>query len=216
MVPTGQSLRGLLAAIFVVLGLGLIGLSNASYADPGTCTGNCYAHDPAMIKRADGTYFRFNTGGGIQIYKASSIEGSWTYEGDALPSGSSINLDGNTDLWVSLNSSFLHCSVPVCLVCGMCALGKIRISPLTKSLQAPFVILIDSTYYLYYAVSTFGSQNSAIGYATSTTMEYGSWTDHGSTGIASSSSKAYNAIDPTIVESASGAYCKSRDILDYI
>lgn len=43
------------------------------------------------------------------------------------------------------------------------------------------VILVGSTYYLYYSVSTFGSQSSAIGYATSDTMEYGSWVDHGST-----------------------------------
>lgn len=43
------------------------------------------------------------------------------------------------------------------------------------------VLLVGSTYYLYYSVSTFGSQASAIGYATSDTMEYGSWVDHGST-----------------------------------
>jgi arabinan endo-1,5-alpha-L-arabinosidase len=31
-------------------------------------------------------------------------------------------------------------------------------------------------------------------------MESGSWTDHGSTGIASSSSKAYNAIDGNLID----------------
>jgi arabinan endo-1,5-alpha-L-arabinosidase len=31
-------------------------------------------------------------------------------------------------------------------------------------------------------------------------MESGSWTDHGSTGIASSSSKAYNAIDSNLID----------------
>lgn len=72
--------------------------------------------------------------------------------------------------------------------------------------QAPDVNLIGSTYYLYYAVSTFGSQNSAIGYATSSTMEAGSWTDHGSTGISSSSSKAYNAIDPNLIKAGSSYY----------
>lgn len=103
--PTGQSLvRGVLT----VLLLSLVDLVSAAYPDPGACTGNCYAHDPSMVKRSDGTYFRFNTGGGIQIYKASSIEGSWTYEGDALPSGSSINLSGNTDLWVS---AFVICAL---------------------------------------------------------------------------------------------------------
>lgn len=68
------------------------------------------------------------------------------------------------------------------------------------------VILVGSTYYMYYSVSTFGSQSSAIGYATSTTMEVGSWTDHGATGVASDSSKLYNAIDPTVFADASGNY----------
>lgn len=52
---------------------------------------------------------------------------------------------------------------------------------------------------MYYAVSTFGSQVSAIGVATSTTMEYGSWTDHGSTGIGSTTGSAYNSIDPNLI-----------------
>lgn len=72
-------------------------------------------------------------------------------------------------------------------------------------LQAPDVHLIGSTYVMFYAVSVFGSQASAIGYATSTTMEVGSWTDHGSTGITSSSGKAYNAIDPALIE-VDGSY----------
>ncbi|KAI0155241.1 glycoside hydrolase family 43 protein [Xylariaceae sp. FL1272] len=73
-------------------------------------------------------------------------------------------------------------------------------------LWAPDVHLVGSTYYLYYSVSTFGSQSSAIGYATSTTLEYGSWTDHGATGIASTSSKPYNAIDPNLILAGSTYY----------
>ncbi|KAJ6018580.1 hypothetical protein N7499_010228 [Penicillium canescens] len=65
----------------------------------------------------------------------------------------------------------------------------------SDDLWAPDAQVVNGAYYVYYSVSTFGSQNSAIGLATSSTMESGSWTDHGSTGIASSSSKAYNAID---------------------
>lgn len=68
------------------------------------------------------------------------------------------------------------------------------------------VLLVGSTYYMYYSVSTFGSQHSSIGYATSPTMEVGSWTDHGPTGVASDSSKTYNAIDPTVFADASGKY----------
>ncbi|KUI62534.1 Arabinan endo-1,5-alpha-L-arabinosidase A [Cytospora mali] len=145
----------------------------ASYPSPESCSGYCWAHDPAVVKRSDGTYFRFNTGSEIGISTASALTGPWTYQGSALPSGSSIDLSGNTDLW------------------------------------APYVQLIDDTYYLYYAVSTFGSQDSAIGYATSSTMEYGSWTDHGSTGIASTSSKPYNAIDPALIEAEDGNYYMS-------
>lgn len=59
---------------------------------------------------------------------------------------------------------------------------------------------------MYYAVSVFGSQASAIGYATSSTMDYGSWTDHGATGIASAAGKSYNAIDPALVTAADGTY----------
>lgn len=66
--------------------------------------------------------------------------------------------------------------------------------------QAPEVHLIDGTYYMYYTVACFGSRDSAIGYATSTTMEVGTWTDHGSTGIKSSSDSAYNAIDSNLIK----------------
>ena len=61
------------------------------------------------------------------------------------------------------------------------------------------VIENGGTYILYYSVSTLGSRNSVIGYATSTTMEPGSWVDHGSLGIESTVGDDYNAIDPTMV-----------------
>lgn len=69
---------------------------------PGDCSGDCWAHDPALIRRdSDGTFFRFTTGSEIGIYKGSdSIEGPWTYEGSVVPDGSMINKDGRTDLWV--------------------------------------------------------------------------------------------------------------------
>jgi arabinan endo-1,5-alpha-L-arabinosidase len=65
---------------------------------------------------------------------------------------------------------------------------------------------VGNTYYVYYSVSTFGSQSSAIGLATSTTMDTGSFTDHGSTGVTSSSSKTYNAIDPNLVQVGNSYY----------
>ena len=65
---------------------------------------------------------------------------------------------------------------------------------------------MNGLYYLYYAVSSFGTQNSVIGLATSDDMEVGSWTDHGSIGISSDSSKAYNAIDPNLLIAQDGTY----------
>lgn len=73
-------------------------------------------------------------------------------------------------------------------------------------LWAPDVQKVGDQYIMYYTVSSFGSQNSAIGYATSATMEYGSWTDHGSTGVTSDSSKTYNAIDGNLISDTSGNY----------
>lgn len=55
---------------------------------------------------------------------------------------------------------------------------------------------------MYYCLSHINTRNSTIGYATSPTLEYGSWTDHGSTGITTQEvapSSAYNAIDPTLI-----------------
>jgi arabinan endo-1,5-alpha-L-arabinosidase len=71
------------------------------YADPLSCSGTCTnAHDPSVIRRSsDGTYFRFSTGNKIAIHTAPSVSGPWTYQCAMLPSGSSINLAGNQDLW---------------------------------------------------------------------------------------------------------------------
>lgn len=51
---------------------------------------------------------------------------------------------------------------------------------------------------MLYSVSAFGSQDSAIGYATSSNLE--SWTDRGSTGISSRKGAPYNAIDGNLIK----------------
>lgn len=67
---------------------------------------------------------------------------------------------------------------------------------------APDIILHNGTYYLYYSVSTFGKNTSAIGVATARTLDpdsgnYG-WTDHGMI-LRSYSSDKWNAIDPNVI-----------------
>lgn len=52
-----------------------------------------------------------------------------------------------------------------------------------QRLWAPNVFYSNGLFYTHYSVSTIGSQNSAIGVATSVTGEPGNWTDHGSIGL---------------------------------
>lgn len=53
---------------------------------------------------------------------------------------------------------------------------------------------------MYYSVSTLGSKDSVIGVATSRDMESGSWIDHGSTDLSSTSATPWNAIDANWIE----------------
>jgi arabinan endo-1,5-alpha-L-arabinosidase len=71
---------------------------------------------------------------------------------------------------------------------------------------APDVHLVGDTYYLYYAVSSFGTQESVIGVATSSSMDPGTWTDHGSTGLSSTSGDLYNAIDANLFQASGTNY----------
>lgn len=74
-----------------------------------------------------------------------------------------------------------------------------------KSPWAPDITEADGTYYLYYAVSTFGSTHSAIGLATSSTGEPGSFTDRGVVHSTTDASD-YNAIDPDLFVDGDGSW----------
>ncbi|WP_316959299.1 arabinan endo-1,5-alpha-L-arabinosidase [Streptomyces sp. TRM68367] len=62
---------------------------------------------------------------------------------------------------------------------------------------APDISYHGGRYLMYYSVSKFGTNTSAIGLATSSTGQPGSWTDQG-TVYTSRSSSDYNAIDPNL------------------
>lgn len=131
------------------------------FANPGACSGLCNAHDPSIIRRGDGKYFRFTTGGLINIHTAPDITGPWTFSCTMLSANANLTTSGNAG----------------------------------KDLWAPDVSLVGNTYYVYYSVSTFGTQESGIGLATSNSMNCGTFTDWGATGVASVAGKPYNAID---------------------
>lgn len=65
---------------------------------------------------------------------------------------------------------------------------------------------VGDEYYLYYSVSTLGSQTSAIGVAVSKDMSPGSWDDLGSAGITSNPNKKYNAIDSSLLQADGKIY----------
>ncbi len=64
-----------------------------------------------------------------------------------------------------------------------------------NNLWAPDISHFGGTYHLYYAASTFGSNDSCIGHATSASPTSNTWTDQGPV-ICSTSSDNWNAIDP--------------------
>ena len=67
----------------------------AQYPNPGACTGDCFTHDPAVMKRADGKYFRFSTLDLIGIWTANDLSGPWTRSGSVIQGASVINMPGN-------------------------------------------------------------------------------------------------------------------------
>ena len=68
---------------------------------------------------------------------------------------------------------------------------------------APDIFFKDGTYYLYYSISAFGKNTSAIGVATNTTLDSSDknykWVDHGIVIQSIPNRDLWNAIDPNIV-----------------
>ncbi|WP_318152669.1 family 43 glycosylhydrolase [Paenibacillus terricola] len=68
---------------------------------------------------------------------------------------------------------------------------------------APDIFYYNGKYYLYYSISSFGSQNSAIGLVTATSITKGDWVDQGMV-LKSTTSSSYNAIDPNLFADKNG------------
>jgi arabinan endo-1,5-alpha-L-arabinosidase len=135
-------------------------------------------HDP-VIAREGGTYYVFSTG-----------------LGDGP--GRLLATRTSTDLvqWTA--------GTPVLATMPAWASAAI---PGSSNLWAPDISFVDGRWRLYYSLSTFGSNRSAIGLLTSTTLDpkaagYG-WRDEGLV-VQSQPSDDFNAIDPNLVVDRKG------------
>ena len=137
-------------------------------------------HDPAIAKNGD-TYYVFSTGRD----RAS---------GKLIP--------------VKTSKDLIHWTAQGGLFPDLPEWAKQAI-PGAKDMWAPDVHKVNGLYYLYYAVSTFGSNHSAIGLFTSPTLDPASpdyrWTDRGPV-VISTAKDDYNAIDPDHFVDAQGKH----------
>jgi arabinan endo-1,5-alpha-L-arabinosidase len=130
-------------------------------------------HDPVVIKE-QGTYYVFCTGG---------------RNGQGV-----IPIRTSSDMRIWKASGFVFESLP--------SWAGTEI-PMARNAWAPDISFFNGKYHLYYSVSSFGSRNSAIGLATSPTLDAGSpsyrWTDEGMVIRSYQDKDDWNAIDPNLV-----------------
>jgi arabinan endo-1,5-alpha-L-arabinosidase len=140
-----------------------------------------FVHDPTMAKE-NGTYYVFSTGDPAGSIGNGNIQ---------------IRSSHNLKNWAYDGTVFA--TKPAWITSD---LGNI------PNLWAPDISYFDGLWHLYYAGSSFGSNNSVIGLATTPTLDPGSpryhWTDDGLV-FRSVSSDNYNAIDPSLVSGADGS-----------
>ena len=130
-------------------------------------------HDPAAIREKD-TYYLFSTGG--------------------RPGEGVIPIRTSRDLRTWKRAGFVFDALPA---------WARREVPRARNAWAPDIAFHGGRFLLYYSVSSFGSRDSAIGLATTTTLDpssadYG-WSDHGLVVRSFENRDDWNAIDPNLV-----------------
>jgi arabinan endo-1,5-alpha-L-arabinosidase len=143
-------------------------------------TGDFRTHDPGMIHQGQ-TYYVFSTG-----------DERGLNEGNIL-----IRKSSDLSYWQLVGTVFQ--TIPAWIT------EELGTRP--PNLWAPDISFFNGKYYLYYAGSTFGSNNSVIGLATNVTLDPKSpdysWTDEGMV-LRSNKSDNWNAIDPSFTLDADG------------
>ena len=155
--------------------LTLLMLTSCARAEtaPAELFGNVIVHDPTMIK-ADGVSYVFSTGD--HRYGQGNIQ---------------IRKSADMETWSLVGV--------VCSKQPDWIAAELGTAP--PNLWAPDITFFNGRYHLYYAGSTFGSNNSVIGLATSATLDPESpdyeWRDEGMV-VRSRTAFDWNAIDPNV------------------
>lgn len=74
----------------------------------------------------------------------------------------------------------------------------------TNDVWAPDIKYFNGRYWMYYCVSEFGTNNSAIGLTSCSSIAKGDWRDDGMVIYSKSGKTSYNAIDPNLTIDSSG------------
>jgi arabinan endo-1,5-alpha-L-arabinosidase len=179
-VLTNSHVRGMAhwAVLLGLLALGVSCRSTPNSVTPAapemlTLSGDLAVHDPAIMREND-TFYVFATGGNRRT--------------GFLP----IRCSKDLYHWTRCGSVFE--TLP------QWATQEI---PATRGLWAPDISFYNGRYHLYYSVSEFGKNNSAIGLATNGTLDPNSpnykWVDEGMVVRSHPGQDDWNAIDPQLV-----------------
>ncbi len=135
--------------------------------------GDLRVHDPVMIRQED-TFYVFSTGG--------------RRRGGIIPIRCSKDLYN----WEYLGAVF-----------DQMPEWAIQEIPGTRGIWAPDISYFNGKYHIYYSVSTFGKNNSAIGLVTNTTLDPNSpdykWEDQGMVIRSTTGKTNWNAIDGNLI-----------------
>jgi arabinan endo-1,5-alpha-L-arabinosidase len=140
-----------------------------------------FIHDPSMV-REGGKWYLFSTG-----------------DPNGAVNGGDIQIRTSTDLrtWRLIGTVFAK--IPAWITSRV---------PGVVNLWAPDISFFDGLYHLYYAASSFGSNDSVIALATNRTLDLASpeyhWADAGLV-FSSGAADNYNAIDPALVAGPKGS-----------
>jgi arabinan endo-1,5-alpha-L-arabinosidase len=140
-----------------------------------------FIHDPSMIREGS-TWYLFSTG-----------------DPNGAVNDGNIQIRTSSDLRTWRLSGTVFTTIPHWISSRVVGV---------QNLWAPDISYFDGLYHLYYAASTFGSNESVIALATTPTLSPSSpryhWKDDGLV-ISSDAADNYNAIDPALVAAPGGA-----------